>query len=144
LDKAVFIFSADDSSAPLLCSYDDNATADSATFKFATKEGVNEYHLYYMGFSTCEYAGGTCRTAAKVTYLAANTNGSCTRTTPAPSHNIAAITTIHPPRQAAASYQPRNEFESLEPMEMPMHEALFWFRAGFCTRGSHWFPRLLA
>ena len=111
-----------------------SATADVATFEFTPTSTGGPYYAYYMPFATCEYRGGSCRSAARVNYLKPGVNGSCSvpiavRTTGplgAWSRNLTAQPSQRPVdvpfdvATATAVYQPRAAFESFEPMGMPM------------------------
>ena len=110
LAKAVFIRTS--TNAPVPCTFVGAPTADAATFSFAPADGVTDYHIYYLPFTTCEYYKGSCRSGAHVTYLPAHTNGSCT---------VAVDATV-PDVTLKAVYQARAPFESFEPMGWPMTE----------------------
>ena len=115
LSKAVYITSSANSSAPIPCSFVGEPSADSATFTFAPVAGSTQYFIYYMPFTTCEYAGGACVYGAQTTYDRAGTAGSCE---PGPKATAGTGTAA-----LAASYQARAAFESFEPMEQPMSAA---------------------
>jgi hypothetical protein len=127
LAKAVYVTSSANSSTPLPCSFVGQPSADSATVSFTTMPQATEYFIYYMPFSTCEYAGGTCVFGAQVTYDPADAPGSCgnssdSREGEAPEATVAPLQGV---------YQSRAPFESFEPMEMPMSslEASTWLNA---------------
>ena len=47
---------------------DSSLTSTDATFAFTADAGAGPYYLYYLPFSTCEYAGGGCEYNADVSY----------------------------------------------------------------------------
>ena len=144
LNKAVYLRSAADN-APVQCAYappDASAgitapSADQATFSFTPQNNSQtEYHLYYMPLVTCEYVGGACVYGAQSTYDPADAPGACTpigkkgnkdhNTRVLGSNNDASAKQQQRQHQgpgAVAVYQARSEFESFEPMEMPMTAA---------------------
>ena len=127
LAKAVYVTSSANTSTPLPCSFVGQPTPDSATLSFKTVPSVTEYYVYYMPFSTCEYAGGACIYGAQVTYDAAGAPGSCGHSSD--SGKVDAPDATAAPLQGV--YQARAPFESFEPMEMPMSsvEASAWLNA---------------
>ena len=63
LSKAVFVRTAG-SNMPVVCQYDDQATADSASFAFTPVNGEADYHFYYMPFTTLRKGRGSLRRSA--------------------------------------------------------------------------------
>ena len=65
-----FITSSSGSVAPVLhCARNASTlTPTSATFFFSADAGAGDYFLYYLPFSTCEYANGACEYGADVDY----------------------------------------------------------------------------
>ena len=62
---------AANATAPLVraCYRNDSAlTSTDATFFFTADAGAGSYYLYFLPFSTCEYAGGGCEYNADVSY----------------------------------------------------------------------------
>jgi hypothetical protein len=109
LKKAVYLKTS--TNQPVACSFVGAPNADSATFSFAPVDGEHTYFIYYMPFKTCEYAGGACIYNAQALYDPSDAPGSC---------SYSGNATVQP---LVATYEARAQFESFEPMEMPMTAA---------------------
>lgn len=103
-------------SAPLpRCFRNESSLSSTAgTFTFAS-DGSASYFLYYLPFSTCEYANGACQYNADVTYDAR------THCNDAPWWPLG--TPMIAP--TAATYEGRTEFDAYSDMEQPMSPVEF-------------------
>jgi len=104
---------AADATAPLVarCFRNDSSlTASSAEFTFAADAGAGPYFLYFLPFSTCEYAGGACQYSADVSYAR---RAHCAD---APWWPAGAA----PAAAAAVTYEAVTDFDAFTDMEAPM------------------------
>ena len=121
LAKAVFVTAGINSTRVMPCRVVGAATRDAATVAFTPVAGEQNYALYYLSFTTCEYEGGSCRFDAAIEYVLAGASGSC-------ASESASTAPAHRPQEDAAhattalqgQYQSRTDFESFVPMGMPM------------------------
>ena len=114
---------AADAPAPLVarCFRNDSSlTATAATFTFTADVGASAaYWLYYLPFSTCEYAGGACEYGADVTYAP---RAHCADT---PWWAADGDGQAPPAPPAAVTYEAVSDFDGFTDMETPMSAAEF-------------------
>lgn len=64
------VVAANSTSAVSKCYRNDTSLSSTqATFTFVADAGATSYYLYYLPFTTCEYAGGSCEYSADVRRL---------------------------------------------------------------------------
>ena len=107
-----FITASDSTSAPVShCSRNTTTlTSTSASFIFTADTGAGDYFLYYLPFSTCEYANGACEYNADVNYAPVT---HCLESQWWPSN-----TTIIP--VTSMTYEGVTSFDAFTEMEFPM------------------------
>ncbi len=86
------------------------SSADSVTISFSADAGVGLYFLYFMPFTTCEFAGGACPWGQGANQVIYDVDSHCTMANDTSADIIS----------SSWARESRNSFESFSPMQIPM------------------------